>query len=114
MNVVLWCLFIAAFLPFTFAIIGTILRGKQLGEIDNNNPRLQQRELTGAAARALAAQQNAWEALAVFTASVVSAYVGQADPGTASTLALVFVAFRVLHGFFYLADQHGDADVIEV
>ena len=104
MSVVLWCLLIAVAIPYVLAGIGGYLRTKQFGTLDNNNPRQQAQQATGAAARAVAAQQNAWEALAVFTAAVVSAFVTQADAGTASTLAMAWVAFRVLHAVFYLAD----------
>jgi len=104
MTTVLWCLFLTTLLPIVLAVTGTIMRGRQLGTADNNNPRQQIQQLTGAAARIYAAQQNAWEALAVFTAAVVAAYITQADPARASQLALAFVGFRLLHAAFYAAD----------
>ncbi len=104
MSVVLWCLVVAVVIPYVLAGVGGYLRVKQFGTLDNRNPREQAQQATGAAARAVAAQQNAWEALAVFTAAVVSAFVTEANPATASTLALAWVGFRVLHAAFYLAD----------
>jgi uncharacterized MAPEG superfamily protein len=104
MNTVLWCLLIVAVLPILLAFVGGYLRNSQLGSFDNNNPREQAKELTGAGSRAYAAQQNAWEALAIFTAAVVAAYITQADPDRAATLAMAFIGFRVLHAGFYLAD----------
>lgn len=104
MITVLWCLFALTVLPIVLALTGAAMRGRQLGTMDNNNPRQQIQQLTGAAARIYAAQQNAWEALAVFTAAVVAAYITQADPDRAGQLALAFVGFRILHVVFYLAD----------
>ena len=60
--------------------------------------------MTGIGARALAAQQNGWEALAMFTPAVLIAHLNGATAGQAATAALLFVAMRVAHGFFYLAD----------
>ncbi len=105
MSTLLVCLLIVAIVPLLLAFTGAYLRQSQLGVFDNNNPREQVRQLTGVGSRAYAAQQNAWEALAVFTAAVVAAYIGQADPGTAATLGMSFVGFRVLHAVFYLMDQ---------
>jgi uncharacterized MAPEG superfamily protein len=104
MTTVLWCLLLVSVLPIVLAITGTAMRGRALGTLDNNNPRQQAQQLTGAPARIYAAQQNAWEALALFTAAVVAAYVSEADPERISQLALAFVAFRVLHAGFYAAD----------
>jgi len=104
MHTVLWCLLIVAVMPILLALLGGYFRNSQLGSFDNNNPREQAKELTGVGSRAYAAQQNAWEALAVFTAAVVAASVTQADPEMAGTLAMGFVGFRVLHAAFYLAD----------
>jgi len=104
MTTPLICLLIVIFIPFVLAGTGGYFRVKQLGSLDNNNPREQVRELTGAGARVYAAQQNAWEATALFTAAVVAAYLLEADPGMSATLAIAFVAFRVLHPIFYIAD----------
>ncbi len=104
MTIVLWCLLLMTILPILLAFVGAYFRTSQLGEFDNNNPREQVKALTGAGSRAYAAQQNAWEALAVFTAAVVSAYISQADAGTAANLAIAFVVFRILHAALYLAD----------
>lgn len=99
-----WCLAIATFLPIVLAMVGGTLRKRQFGELDNKYPRQQQARLEGAAARALAAQQNAWEALAMFVPAVLVAHLNGATTGQASTAALLFVAARILHGIFYLAN----------
>ena len=104
MTIPLWCLLIATFLPFVWAFTGAWLRQRQFGAIDNHHPRQQQAQLTGAGARAMAAQQNAWEALAMFTAAVFAAHVNGATAGQAATAGMLFVAARIAHGLFYLAD----------
>lgn len=104
MTTPLWCLLIVTFLPVVLAGIGGPLRKRQFGSIDNKYPRLQQARLEGAAARAIAAQQNAWEALAMFTAAVLAAHLMGATAGQAAWAALLFVAARVLHAVFYLAN----------
>ena len=105
MTTPLWCLFFAALFPIVLAGIGVKFRIDQLGELDNAQPRAQAKQLEGIAARAYAAQQNAWEALAIFTAAVVVAHLAAADPGASATAALVFVLARVLHAIAYIANQ---------
>lgn len=104
MTTPLWCLVIATFLPFIWAFSGHAFRQGQFGSIDNNHPRLQQAQLTGIGARALAAQQNAWEALAMFTPAVLMAHLHGATTGHAAIAATLFIAARVAHGCLYLAD----------
>lgn len=60
--------------------------------------------MTGVGARAVAAQLNAWEALAMFTPAVLVAHLNGATAGQAALAAMLFVAARILHGVFYLAD----------
>lgn len=104
MTTPLWCLLIATFLPFVWVFAGHAFRQRQFGHIDNHHPRLQQTQLTGIGARALAAQQNAWEALAMFTPAVLVAHLNGVTAGQASLAAILFISARVLHGVFYLAD----------
>lgn len=104
MTIPLWCLLIAVVLPHVLAGIGGYHRSRQPGGFDNNNPREQAKTLSGAGARAYAAQQNAWEALAVFSVAVLVAHVRGADPQMSAWLALAWVVFRILHAICYLAD----------
>jgi len=104
MNTVLSCLLIAVLIPYVLAGIGGYHKGKQFGKPDNNNPRAQAAQLTGAGARAVAAQQNAWEALAVFTASLAAAFFAGVDASALVTPALLFLAARIAHAAFYLND----------
>ena len=98
------CLFIGALLPILLSWVGGYYRATQLGTIDNRHPRQQAAQLEGAGARAVAAQQNAWEALAMLTAGVVVHSMRGGDAGTAATLGIVWVGARVLHAVFYIAD----------
>jgi uncharacterized MAPEG superfamily protein len=104
MTTPFWCLLIAILLPYVFAGIATYHKGKQFGSVDNHHPRAQAAALTGAGARAYAAQQNAWEALPVFGFSVIVAHLAGADTAASATTAIVFVVARIVHGVAYVTD----------
>ncbi len=104
MTTPLWCLMIVAVLPFVLAGVGGYLRVQQLGSLDAHHPRVQALELRGAAARAYAAQENAWEALTVFGVAVIIAHLAGANPGQAATASIIFVVARVLHAVLYISD----------
>jgi len=108
MTTPLWCLVIVALLPYLLSFSGGYFRMRQLGAIDNKQPRLQVAKLEGIGARAYAAQANAWEALGFFTAAVVVLHLANPEVArgtTAANLSLGFLATRVLHPVFYLANQ---------
>ena len=107
MTTPLWCLVILAFIPYPLAFVGSYFKARQFGKLDNKNPREQAAKLEGTGARAAAAQANAWEALAVFTA--VLAVLHFANPeaargSTAANLSLGFLATRIVHPIAYLAN----------
>lgn len=102
MNTVLACLGVAVLLPYVLAFVGTHHKAKQFGKVDNLDPRAQSAQLKGTGARAVAAQQNAWEALAVFTAALAAAFFAGVDVASLRAPALLFVAARVAHPIFYL------------
>jgi uncharacterized MAPEG superfamily protein len=104
MTTPFWCLLIAAFMPIVLAGMGGYFKSQQFDSVDNSNPRNQTAQLEGAGARAAAAQSNAWEALAIFTASVAVAHMAGADPGSSATASVLFVGSRILHAGFYIAD----------
>lgn len=104
MTPTLYALAVITFAPITLAFIAGYFRKKQFGHVDNHLPRQQQSQLTGIAARAHAAQMNAWEALMVFVAVV---FITQAAgvPHTATTVpAWFFVGARLFHAGFYMAN----------
>jgi uncharacterized MAPEG superfamily protein len=99
MTIALWCVLIAGFLPYLAAAIA-----KAGGaDYDNNEPRAWMAKQHGYRARAQAAQQNSWEAFALFTAAVLVAHVVRGPVPWVDTLAMVFVAARVVYVVFYAA-----------
>lgn len=99
MTILHQCLLIVAILPLLWTMLA-----KASKRYDNQAPRAYLAGLEGWRGRANAAQQNAWEALAMFTAAVVVA--GQSHSATPwiDWLAIGFVVTRVLHGLLYLAN----------
>lgn len=104
MTVPFWCLVIACFLPYVWGFFSIPERQKQLGSVDNKDPRAQQAQLTGRGAHAVAAHKNAFEAIAVFAPAVLVAHLAGADPAWSARWAEIWVVARVLHGVFYLAN----------
>jgi uncharacterized MAPEG superfamily protein len=104
MTISLWCLLVAGILPYAWLGPAVSARKEQFGNVDNKQPRGQVSKLEGKGARAYAAHQNAFEALAIFTPAILVAHVTHADPTLSAALAVAWVVFRVLHGVFYLAD----------
>jgi len=105
MTVPFWCLLIVILIPYVMSPVSGYFKARQLGSYDNKQPREQASQLTGVGARSVAAQLNAWEATAVFTAAVLVNHVkGSADPDTSAMLAVGFVVCRVVHAIVYLAD----------
>ena len=105
MTTPFWCLLIAIFIPYILAGVTVRFRFQQFGAPDVKNPRIQAQALEGAGSRANAAQQNAWEAVAVFGAAVIVAHLAGADAGSSATAAIVFIIARILHPIFYIMDN---------
>jgi len=104
MTTPFWCLIVVALLPYILAGTGGYLRIQQLGALDNNHPRVQATKLEGVAARAYAAQMNAWEALPLFATAVFLAHLTHADPAASATAAVGYLATRIGHPILYLAN----------
>lgn len=97
-----WCVLTAALLPYVWTVIAKG-SGKRF---DNKDPRAWlQRQDNPRVVRANAAQLNAFEAFPAFAISVVMAQLAGVAPGRVALLALIFVALRILHGVFYVADR---------
>ena len=103
MTIPFWCLFVGILIPYglTAARIPYL---KEVGGPDTKEPRAQAAKLTGKAGRTVAAQANAWEALAIFAPAVIVNHLAGGPAGTATVLSLVWVAARILHGIFYISD----------
>lgn len=101
MDILIGCLFVAAILPFLAKVPVAIAMNK-LGGYDNNHPRAQQSQLTGFGARALAAHQNAFEALIIFAPAILVAIATQHTGELIQQLAIAHVSARILYHIFYL------------
>jgi uncharacterized MAPEG superfamily protein len=98
---------ILAFIPYPLAFVGSYFKARQFGKLDNKNPREQAAKLEGTGSRAAAAQANAWEALAVFTAVLAVLHLANPEAArgsTAANLSLGFLATRIVHPIAYLAN----------
>lgn len=104
MTTPFWCLLVVAVLPYVLANMGGYFKFKQFGNVDINHPREQAARLEGIGARAVAAQMNAWEALGVFSAAVFMAHLAHADAEASATAAKIYVATRIAHPVFYIAN----------
>lgn len=104
MNAVIVSLLILIILPVSCAWIAGYYRQKQLGSVDNKEPRIQSQQLTGAGARAVAAQGNTWEALAVFSAAILAVFIAGVDLDSIRTQVMAFTALRVAYIPAYIAD----------
>ncbi|WP_207061339.1 MAPEG family protein [Motiliproteus sp. SC1-56] len=105
MPLVLVTLFIVSLLPILLAGLSHYFRAQMFGRVDNAQPRAQQAQLTGAGARVVAAQQNAWESLVVYTVAIFIAHAAGVDLHELTVPALLFVGFRLLHALFYVLDR---------
>jgi uncharacterized MAPEG superfamily protein len=99
MSIALWCVFIAALLPYFPAVVA-----KAGGQAyDNNEPRTWLAKQQGFRARANAAQQNGFEAFGFFAAAVLVAHVVRGPMAGVDNAAMVFIAARVIYTPLYLA-----------
>ena len=99
-----WTILVAVLLPYIWATVAMVYKIKMDGKIDVKTPRDQTSRLEGAGKRANAAQSNAWEALAVYTACFLTAVAAGVDSQLIALPAMVWVGARVVHGISYVAD----------
>ena len=103
MPIAYWCILVAALLPYGWVVIAK--RGGP--RYNNRDPRQWvARQEDPRVQRAYAAHLNAFEAFAPFAAGVLMAQAAGVPVGLVQGLALAFVAFRILHGVFYLTALH--------
>ena len=101
MTTLIICLFIALLLPF-IAKLPVAFAMNKLGGYDNNHPRSQQSKLTDFGARALAAHQNAFEAVIIFTPAVLLAIATNHTGDFIQQLAIVHIIARIAYNILYL------------
>lgn len=101
MTIVYWYVFIAATLPYLWSLSW---RWPVYSFEANLAPRRFEETLTGWRQRAHWAHLNAFENFPPFAAAVIVAQQLHAPQSTVDGLALAFIAFRVAHGVFYIAN----------
>jgi uncharacterized MAPEG superfamily protein len=99
MTTALWCVAIAAVLPIICTGIA-----KAGARFDNLTPREWLAKQQGYRARANYAQQNSWEAFAVFSAGVFAAHLSGSPQDKVDLLAMVFIGARVAYIVCYLGN----------
>lgn len=105
MTIANWCVLAACVLPVLTVGLAKIKSAKlprNAGQYDNNNPREWAKGLIGWQQRAVAAQNNGFEAAPLFIAAVILAQQAHAEQARIDTLALIFVGVRVLYVGAYL------------
>lgn len=88
-------------MPYIVKIVVMQLIKKE-GAYDNNHPRLQQAQLTGIGARAVAAHQNGFESLAVFSTAALTAIATHHTGMTIQFLAIIYIISRAAYNILYL------------
>lgn len=99
---IIYLILAACLLPYAFAIIAKVAGGFKLK--DNQNPREFLAKTTGLAARANAVQQNSFESLPLFIASILMAEYLVVPQFIIMKLGMIYIALRVIYGLCYLAN----------
>lgn len=103
MSIAYWCILIAAALPYVWVSVAK----SGAPDYNNKDPRGWVAKQDSYRVRnANGAHLNAFEAFAPFAAAVLMAQFAGVDAGRISMLAMAFIAFRILHGIFYLTAAH--------
>lgn len=101
-NVAIWTMIIASALPFLLAMLAKALGGFSMA--DNSHPREVVAKFSGRAARAHAAQQNSFESLPIFLASVIVAMLFFVPQIVVNYLAVMYVALRLIYAIAYIVN----------
>lgn len=105
MTTLIICLLLAIVLPYLVKLPVGYAMQKAKGGYNNNYPRDQQATLLGFGARAVAAHQNCFESLAVFSTAALTALVTHHVSRTIQILAIVYIVSRVIYIFLYLMNH---------
>ena len=99
---VIYLILAACLLPYVFTLIAKKSAGFRAK--DNQNPRAFLEKSTGLASRANAAQQNSYESLPLFIASILMAEYMVVPQSLVMTFGIAYLVFRVIYGICYLAN----------
>lgn len=97
-----YCLAFAMLMPIILALSSIPFRVKQFSAPNLNEPRAQAEKLSGAGARIVAAQKNAWEALILFTVSLFIANANNIAGEEIALACIIFIAARIIHAITYV------------
>ncbi|KZN40242.1 hypothetical protein N474_08425 [Pseudoalteromonas luteoviolacea CPMOR-2] len=103
MDVIIICAVISMLLPY-FAKIPVIVEMHKAGGYNNKQPRMQQRQLTDAGARAVAAHYNCFESLVVFAVAIAVVIGTNNTASTVQWLAMTHIGARIFYCIFYWLD----------
>ena len=107
MTIPLLCILLAYVTIWIPKLISSYEQSKLEGGYDNDDPRIQRKQLTGRGARAQAAHENGFEVFAPFAASVFVSHLGGGEAQWAMIFATTFVVARTLYPFVYLSGKGG-------
>lgn len=99
---IIYLILIACLLPYAFTIIAKVAGGFKAK--DNQKPREFMAKTSGLAARAHAAQQNSFESLPLFIASILMAEYMVVPQSITMMLGIAYLVLRVIYGLCYLAN----------
>lgn len=97
MTIAIWCVLIAATLPY---VAFGFVKG-----LDPNQPRYHVADLVGKSARAYGAHLNGLETFPWFASAVIVAHMVAGPSRITDILAVVYILVRVAHMVAYLADR---------
>lgn len=101
MNISYWCVLAAGVMPA--ATVAIAKWGKR--DFDNSEPRRWLEKQNGLRRRADAAHRNHFEAFPFFAAGILIAQQLHAPQNAINTLALAFIAARIVYTGLYLSDR---------
>lgn len=99
---IIYLILVACLLPYAFAIFAKMVGGFQ--SKDNENPRLFLEKTTGLASRANAVQQNSFESLPLFIASILLAEYMVLNQFLIMKIGILYILLRIIYGICYLAN----------
>lgn len=102
MTTLIVCLLIAIILPYLVKLPVAYAMQKSAGGYNNHQPRMQQNSLKGFGARAVAAHQNCFESLAVFSTAALTAMITNHISLMIQLLAVIYIISRFVYVFLYL------------
>lgn len=102
MFTLILCLLIACIVPYLAKIPVVIAMQAEPGGYDNDHPRAQQAKLTGFGARAVAAHQNSFESLIIFSAAILTALATKHLDPSIQYLAVGHLLARCVYHLLYL------------